>query len=118
MTKQYLIYHGDQYYPSCSLYETEEEANKYYERNPSHVKGRELKHVRTVGEYKYSRHDSSWVNFLRLDGMKDYNTIHSVCHCYWKGETVEGHKLEFMGNSWTESPIFEILLLGRVDLVK
>ncbi len=100
------------------LFETEAEAKKYYGRNQTHVGGRELKHVRTIGKYKFSQHDSSWVDFLRLWGMLDSDTINSVCDCYWKGDTVEQCKLSAYGKPWTNPPIFEVLLLGKVDLVR
>lgn len=100
------------------LLETEIEAKRYFERNYTHVGKRVLMHVRTVGEYEYSIHDSSWVDFLGTKSGKDPNTIRSVCDSYWKGITVEQCNLTNMGQPWTESPIFEILLLGRVDLVR
>ncbi len=100
------------------LFETQAEANKYHARNPSHVAERQLRHVRTIGKYKFSRHDSSWVDFLRLFSSKDNETTHAVCNCYWNGKTVEQSKLLHWGEPWTEPPIFEVLFLGRVDLVR
>jgi len=111
-----------QNYPSrltaVFLFETKAEADKYAKTNKAHVAGRELKHVKTIGAYKFSRHDSIWVDFLRTWGMKDSNTINSVCGCYWRGITLEQCELSAFGKSYIESPIFEVLFLGRVDLIR
>lgn len=100
------------------LFQARAEAIKYSERNKEHVGGRELQTVRSVGRYCFSTHDCSWVDFLRLRGWKDDETTSAVCDSYWRGETVEQCRLLHHGQPWTESPIFEVLFLGRVDLVR
>lgn len=97
------------------LLPTEEEAVKYKERHLNHVGNRTLKKCKTVGNYRYSTHDSAWVNFLRLDNSKDQDTLHNVSHCYWTGDLVKNHELSSRGESWTEEPIIEVLFLGQVD---
>ncbi len=79
---------------------------------------RKLLKVKTNGSYVYSRHDLSWVQFMRLPGFKDMKTYDNVCHAYWKGDVVHGKELTHFGKPWTEKPIFEILLSGRVDFIK
>lgn len=55
------------------LFETKEEALKYSTRYQLHVCKRELKTVRSVGKYHFSRHDCSWIDFLRLGGYYDFS---------------------------------------------
>jgi hypothetical protein len=95
--------------------QSEAEARMYQARHMAHVDGRVLKKVRTVGQYAYSTHDSSWVDFLRLNHSCDDQTIHDVTQAYWRGANVTDHSLRSMGAPWTESPIIEALFLGRVD---
>ena len=97
------------------LLRSEAEALEYGERHISHVGGRLLKRVQSVGNYAYSTHDSSWVDFLRLNHSCDDQTIQSVTQAYWRGENVANHQLLSMGAPWTESPIIEALFLGRID---
>jgi hypothetical protein len=99
------------------LLETEEEATKYKVRHLQHVGDRELICVKSVGKYHYSKHDSSWVDFMRLPSSKDKDTISSVCESYWKGDKVEDKNLTDQGKPWSESPIYEILFLGLVNRV-
>jgi hypothetical protein len=120
-----LELHRRKYYPkypsrlkATFLFETKEEASKYRERNREHVAGRELRTVSSIGRYCFSRHDCSWVDFLRLRGSLDDTSISAVCDCYWRGETVEQNKLLHRDQSWSECPIFEVLFMGRVDLVR
>lgn len=100
------------------LFESETEANKYKERNFDHVGNRCLRKARSVFEYKYSIHDCSWIEFLRLSGNLDNKTIHNVCDSYWKGIRVEQCELMHADNKWTEEPIYEVLYSGRVDFIK
>jgi Protein of unknown function (DUF2441) len=97
------------------LFETEEEVQKYISRFEKEVSSRILKKVKTVGSYHYSTHDSSWVDFCRLSGMKNPYTTDNLGKAYWSGEKVENCKLEHFGNPWSENPIFEVLYYGRVD---
>ena len=87
----------------------------YKERHTGHVTGRVLKKVRTAGPYIYSTHDSSWVDFLRLDHSCEDETIHDVTQAYWRGGKVEGCQLKSMGKPWSKFPIVEVLYLGRID---
>ncbi|WP_297810233.1 hypothetical protein [uncultured Methylophaga sp.] len=97
------------------LLRSESEAQKYKERHMGHVGNRVLKKVFTVGQYAYSIHDSSWVDFLRLNHSCDKDTIHNVTQAYWRGVNAANCELKSMGQPWSESPISEILFLGRVD---
>lgn len=97
------------------LLSSEGEANEYKERHMGHVGGRVLKKVHTVGQYAFSTHDSSWVDFLRLSHSCDEATIHEVTQAYWRGANVADSHLISMGKPWTESPIIETLYLGRID---
>lgn len=97
------------------LLRSEAEAMKYQERHMGHVGGRVLKKVHTVGQYAYSMHDSSWVDFLRLNYGCDDQTIHDVTQAYWRGVNVACCQLSSLGAPWTESPIIEVLYLGRIN---
>lgn len=96
------------------LLETEDEALKYRQGNIAHVGDRELRKVGTVGEYCYSIHDSSWVEFCRQPHSMDAETINSVSRAYWSGEKVRDSPLMSMGKTWTRNPIIEVLYLGMV----
>ncbi|MEW5943074.1 MAG: hypothetical protein AB1710_04365 [Pseudomonadota bacterium] len=97
------------------LLNSEAEAMEYKERHIGHVGGRVLKKVYTVGQYVYSTHDSSWVDFLRLNHSCDDQTVHDVAQAYWRGVNVADCHLRSRGAPWTESPIIEALYLGRID---
>jgi hypothetical protein len=94
---------------------SEAEAMAYKDGHEEHVRNRELKRVHTVGQYAYSTHDSSWVDFLRLNHSCDDQTIHDVTQAYWRGVNVADCQLLSKGKPWTVSPITEILYLGRID---
>lgn len=97
------------------LLRSEAEALAYKERHMGHVGGRVLKKVHPVGSHAYSTHDSSWVDFLRLNHSCDEQTIHDVTQAYWRGVNVVDCSLRPMGAPWSESPIVEVLYLGRID---
>ncbi len=80
-----------------------------------HVGNRLLRQARSVGPYAYSTHDSSWVDFLRLNHSCDDETIHQVAQAYWRGVNVEDCELKSFGKPWAQSPIIEVLYLGRID---
>lgn len=107
------------HYPSrlnaIYLLESEEEAMRYRERHLYHVGNRILKKVRSVGPCIYSKHDSSWVDFLRLTHSVDPESISNVSKSYWSGLNVEDCQLSSMGKPWTQSKILEVLFLGRID---
>ena len=97
------------------LFETEKEAHKYISRYEKQVSDRILKKVKTNGQYCYSLHDSSWVDFSRLTGWKDNDTIDTVCKAYWSGQKVEDQRLKSIGKVWSEEAIIEVLYNGCVD---
>ena len=97
------------------LFDAEAEAHKYKERNPGHVNGRVLKRAKSVIPSVYSRHDSTWVDFLRETHSVDPESISNVSKAYWSGVNVMDCKLESMGESWSRDPIIEVLFTGRID---
>jgi len=97
------------------LFDEEQEALKYKERHMTHVGDRILKKVRSVTPCVYSKHDSSWVDFLRLPHSTDPATISFISKAYWTGVSVETCQLESMGQPWSQSPIIEVLFLGRIE---
>jgi hypothetical protein len=99
---------------SIYLLRTEMEALEYKQRHPTHVSNRVLRKVRTEGEYVYSTHDSSWVDFMRLKHGLDSQTIDQVAEAYWQGDNVKDHPLRSMGVPWTQSPIVEVLYSGQI----
>lgn len=96
------------------LFESKEDAKAYRKRNLDHVGKRVLKTTESVGNYIYSKHDSSWIDFLRFPGWKDKDTIFDTCQAYWEGKRVIDCDLEHFGKKWSEDPIWEILLNGKI----
>jgi hypothetical protein len=97
------------------LFDNEKDAAKYRERNLDHVGNRVLKVAKSVGNYIYSKHDSSWIDFLRLPGWKDNETIFNTCNAYWEGKQLFDCELEHFGKKWIEDPIWEILFYGTIS---
>jgi hypothetical protein len=97
------------------LFDNKKDAAKYRERNLDHVGNRVLKVAKSVGNYTCSKHDSSWIDFLRLPGWKDKETIFHTCNAYWEGKLVNDCGLEHFGKRWTEDPIWEILFNGTIS---
>jgi hypothetical protein len=99
------------------LFEQEEDAIRYRDTHEFHVGSRSLKVGKTVGSYLYSRHDLSWIDFLRSPLLIDKDTAHKMVHSYWKGESVEDFKLELMEKplSAVARSIYEVLFVGRID---
>lgn len=100
------------------MFQSEQDAKQYAARNQAHVGGREKVTVQSVGDYCLSIHDSSWVDFMRLKYGMVGDSIHDVCQSYWKGIPVQDCKLESCGEPWTEAPIYEVLFLGQVRLLR
>lgn len=92
-----------------------EEAQKYKETHPEHVGNRHLRKVRTNGEYIYSIHDATWIDFLREPHSVNNDTINYVAYSYWMGEKVEQHTLNSFGRPWIRDSVMEVLFLGRID---
>jgi hypothetical protein len=59
------------------LVESKADALTYKDKNPKHVEGRTLACGTTNGAYCFSRHDSAWVNFLRLPHMMSQEDINN-----------------------------------------
>jgi hypothetical protein len=99
------------------LFEHEEDAMRYKESHEFHVGSRILKMGKTVGSYLYSRHDLSWIDFLRSPLLIDKETATKMVHSYWKGESVESFQLELMEKplSAVAKSIYEVLFVGRID---
>jgi hypothetical protein len=110
------------YYPSrltsIFLFDSEKDANRYMDRNPYHVGRRKLRKAKSNGHYTYSKHDCSWVDFLRIDGSKNSATLHEVGEKYWAGERVENNSLQSHGKKWSIRAIYEVLYSGRIDFVR
>jgi len=97
------------------LLDSEEDALTYKNKNPQHVEGRILARGTTNGPYCFSRHDSAWVNFLRLPHMMSPEDIHSCTDAYWSGRTAQDSQLMSCGKPWTQDRATEILFIGRLD---
>lgn len=100
---------------SIFLLPSEEEAQKYKRHHMDHVANRILKKVKTIGNYQYSCHDSSWIDFMRLSDSLDDETIENITNSYWNGVNVSDCELKAKGNSWNQEPIIEVLYLGQVE---
>ena len=97
------------------LLPSEQEARAYAQSHPDHVAQRELRRVRTNGSYRYSAHDSSWVDFMRQSHMIDPESLDAVGRSYWQGVSVRDCQLQSMGQPWTQERVSEVLFEGRID---
>lgn len=100
------------------LFDTEDDAYKYKECNPLHVSNRILKRVKSKDKYVVSKHDSNWIDFLRLPHSMDVETINNACKSYWEGTTVNDCNLISLGKPWSREPIFEVLYYGITSFDK
>lgn len=103
---------------SIFLFDSKEGAEKYKERNLELIKNRILVKGKSFGNYIYSKHDLSWIDFLRLWGSKDKETTDNICKSYWEGKTVKECKLIHFGKEWSQNPILEILFYGKINFDK
>jgi hypothetical protein len=94
------------------LLDSKEEANLYKERHFNHVGNRILKKCVTEGEYIFSTHDSSWVDFLRLPHAIEPDSITLICEGYWFGTSASDCPLKSFGEPWSQERITEILFCG------
>jgi hypothetical protein len=99
------------------LLPTRIEAERYASIHPEHVRERVLKRVRSVGGWKTSKHDASWIDFLRLRHSKDQETIDFCTQRYWDGARAEDAKFISCGTPWKAESATEVLFYGRVDFV-
>jgi hypothetical protein len=99
---------------SIFLLESESAAETYRSSHPEHVSDRLLKRVHAVGRHVYSVHDSGWVDFLRVGGSMDSQTLQAVTEAYWSGRTVTDCELSSMGQPWTGARVPEVLFMGCV----
>lgn len=100
------------------LFTSKEEAEKYQTIHPDHISKRELLACQSKGNYYYSLHDLSWIDFLRIEGMVDKQSFHNIAHSYWNGINVEDCKLQSRGKVWTQDPIREVLFIGAVEFLE
>jgi hypothetical protein len=104
-------------YPSrldaCFLVESAAAGHKYAAAQPEHVKRRTLKRLVTEGSYVYSTHDSGWVDFLRLRGSIDAETINAAARHYWRGDPAIG-SFTLLGVEYAFRSAREVLFYGRV----
>lgn len=97
------------------LFDSEEEAHKYKARHLKHVDGRILKKAKAVAPYVYSKHDSGWVDFLRLPHSIEAETGSFISKAYWSGINVQDCQLTSCGQPWSQKPIIEILFIGQIE---
>ena len=97
------------------LLESKSEADRYAEAHPGHVDGRVLIQAETNGPYRYSVHDASRIDFMRLLSSLDAETVDVVAAAYWIGGTASDATLVSMGQCWTQARGAEVLFEGRID---
>lgn len=102
---------------SIFLFETESDANEYSKEYNFHVGNRELKKVKTNGSYIFSRHDLTWIDFMRAAHSMSEDTINQVTEAYWTGKFTQESELKSLGQIWNKKSISEILYKGRVDFI-
>lgn len=110
-----------QEYPSrlCAtfLFESEHDARQYKESHLWHVSERDLWKTKPKRFYKYSKHDSNWIDFLRNPYSKHPDTVDKIAKAYWNGATTEDYPdLAPKDDSWTKSSVAEILYAGTIAL--
>ena len=97
------------------LFLDEETARRYADRNPVHVDNRLLQKVKTVGDYVYSIHDSSWIDYLRIPHFWTTERVEVVTRDYWRGTPAEDYTLTSFGQPWSKDALAEVLYLGTVE---
>ncbi len=105
---------------SIFLLPDKEHALRYHDRHLDHVNGRVLRQVFSKGEYTYSVHDSSWVDFMREGNFTDTSLIETINQYYWQGisvDEVNNKQLSALPN-WHDNPIPEVLYIGRISFNK
>lgn len=127
ITRNYIVEHNLEInrerryadYPSrleaMYLLNSVNDARRYAENNSNHISGRVLKRAITVGKYKYSIHDSAWINFLRMDHSISDEDIGKISDCYWENVLIEGCELKSHGQPYSAKSFAEVLFLGRID---
>lgn len=91
------------------------DAHRYYELHLHHVGDRVLKRGVTTDDFKYSVHDATFIDFLRLPHGLDQTTMNTVADAYWRGASSEDCALSSMGEDWRQLPCREVLFYGRLD---
>lgn len=100
------------------LFENQEDAIRYSRTHFWHVADRELKHVKTIGKYRFSKHDIGWVDVLHNPAWRDYDFTNEVCNNYWKGISAKGQKFVMMGKPFIPNSTYEILYSGSVQVLE
>lgn len=99
------------------LFGSREEALRYRDIHPEHIKGRILKRVISAGHYKFSVHDGAWIDFLCLPHGMNEVEINNCNDAYWRGELAEHSNNSFtsMAESWRPASFHEVLYYGAVQ---
>ena len=97
------------------LFHSEATASRYADRHPEHVGSRVLQQVKSVGEYIYSIHDASWVDYFRIPHFWRSERVEAVSRDYWTGRSVSEYTLTSFGKPWTTEPLAEVLYIGTVE---
>lgn len=93
------------------VFSSEEDAWRYADTYPERTRGRHLLRVMSVGEVRWSWHDSGWIELLRADPGPPQR-LDDMTHAYWRGEPVFGHPLA----GAAAASIREVMLLGRIGV--
>lgn len=91
------------------------DALKYRQLHPDHVRGRVLKRGVTVGDHRYSLHDATWIDFLRLPHSLDQGTFDQISDAYWRGNRAQNVRLSSMGREWRQDSVTEVLFYGTLN---
>ena len=113
-TRQYQFARFPSRLKALFLTESKEAALHYRKCNPVHVEGRQLRAVHTQGPYAYSRHDATWVDFLRDIHSVDTATLDQVGRQYWSGARSQDCDLGSFGKPWRREAVPEVLFEGIV----
>jgi hypothetical protein len=96
------------------LFASAQDAIKYRETHPEHVRSRILKRGIAEGACICSSHDSAWIDFLRLGHSLDADTFSSCARAYWRGLRADQCELKSMGQSWEATSAPEVLFYGQL----
>jgi hypothetical protein len=97
------------------LLPAEAAARGYAERHPAQVARRVLVRAQTLGPYRWSRHDSRWIDLLR-HGELESAEHEDAAHRYWSGQPLDRTACDRF--KWDDAGdlIEEVLYLGELRL--
>ena len=98
------------------LFATKTDAKRFGTRHPDLVADRQLIAAHSLGDYKVSFHDSTFLDYLRLPHSLDLSGLDQIAHFYWSGFLAKEINLIFFDEPWEEEPIVEAIFQGKLSV--